>query len=218
MLAADLEDPVALPHGLEERLPFFDGVRERLLAVDVLSGGEGVQAGLPVPMVRGRNDDRVDLAEVEKPAVVASDECLVPDQLPRPRQVPVVARGCAHDPDSLDPVRGACVVQALHPEADDGDVDDVTRCGLPACGPKRGVAQGTEGRRAAQRTDDELAAAGFSTPGRDTLATSRHTKAPSGRRTSGRRGSGVGQERRNDAYRGSSLAAIERRSPARKFR
>ena len=125
-LRADLEQPARLRGGVDHRGPVVDRVGHRLLEVDVLARGERVDRLLLVPVVRGRDHDRVDRLVGEESAVVrvllrlaaqalqrARDPALVRvadgDHLHagqgdhRRHQVRLRARAHADDPD-LDPV------------------------------------------------------------------------------------------------------------------
>jgi hypothetical protein len=73
LMGADLDDLLAFLVGIEHRVDACDGVRRGLLDVNVLAGGDGVHHLLAVPMIRRRDQDRVDVLALEDAAVVADD-------------------------------------------------------------------------------------------------------------------------------------------------
>ena len=106
---------------------FGDRVRDRLLDVDVLAGGDGVERHRLVPVIGRADHDRVDLAVVEDPAVVGHLRGRGPGDLgglKQPRLVDVA------DGDHL--VAGELLEQRHQPAgaaagADHADADSVVR-------------------------------------------------------------------------------------------
>ena len=70
-LAADADHPIVFVGGFEHGEPVFDGVRHRLLAVDVFAGGAGVLKNVTMLVVHGGDEDGVDVFAVENGAIVA---------------------------------------------------------------------------------------------------------------------------------------------------
>ena len=70
LLRAGLHDLLRRFDGLDHLRAFGDGVRDRLLDVDVLAGGDGVERDGLVPVIGRADHHRVDLAIVEDAAVV----------------------------------------------------------------------------------------------------------------------------------------------------
>ena len=70
LLRAGLHDLLRRFDGLDHLRAFGDGVRDRLLDVDVLAGRHGVERHGLVPVVGRADHDRVDRAIVEDAAVV----------------------------------------------------------------------------------------------------------------------------------------------------
>src|SRR5262249_21194375 len=69
-LVAHLHAAVVLAGGLDHQLALARVVAARLLDVDVLAGGAGQDRGRGVPVVAGRNDQRLDPPGVEDAAEV----------------------------------------------------------------------------------------------------------------------------------------------------
>jgi hypothetical protein len=67
---ADLHHPVGLLRGGQHDVGLLDGVRQRLLAVGVLAGVEGVDENQAVPVVGGADDHGVDVLVFQELAVV----------------------------------------------------------------------------------------------------------------------------------------------------
>ena len=67
---AHLEHPSGLLDNPLDELPLVDGQRQRLLAVDVLAGPHRLDGDLGVPVIGGRDHDRVDILPVEDLPVV----------------------------------------------------------------------------------------------------------------------------------------------------
>ena len=70
LLRAGLDDLLRRLDGLHHLGAFFDRVRDRLLDVDVLAGGDRVERHLLVPVIRRADEHRVDLAVVEDAPVL----------------------------------------------------------------------------------------------------------------------------------------------------
>ena len=73
LLRADLHDLLAFLIRGEHRIDPGDRVGGRLLDVDVLPGGHGIDHLLAVPVIRGGNQHRVDVAAIENTAIVSVD-------------------------------------------------------------------------------------------------------------------------------------------------
>jgi hypothetical protein len=67
---ADLDPPFRALRGVVEPEALLERVRHRLLDVDVLPRFHRVDGDRRVPMVRGRDDDDVDVLVLEELAVV----------------------------------------------------------------------------------------------------------------------------------------------------
>ena len=67
LLRADLNDPAVFRLGFDDASSLLEIVGERLLAVDVLAGLAGRDRDRYVPVVRGRDDDRVHVLSIEQP-------------------------------------------------------------------------------------------------------------------------------------------------------
>jgi hypothetical protein len=70
VLAADLEDLAGLLGDLDQRLALGDGQRHRLFEVDVLARRQRVDGHRLVPVVRGRDEDRVNRRAGQQRTVV----------------------------------------------------------------------------------------------------------------------------------------------------
>ena len=70
LLCADLHDTVRLSHDLKRLHHRLEGVRERLLEVDVLTGIDGVDEHRTVPVIRRRDQHGVDIVSLEQLPVV----------------------------------------------------------------------------------------------------------------------------------------------------
>ncbi len=70
LLHAHLADAVVDARRLDDRRPFLDLQRQRLLDVDVLAGIQRVDGDAGVPVVGRGDQDRVDLLQLEQLAVV----------------------------------------------------------------------------------------------------------------------------------------------------
>src|SRR4051812_16543274 len=69
-LRADLNDAVVFARGVADNAAFFDGLTKGLLKIDVLTSGDRKQTHACVPVVRCRNQDRIDLFVVEDPSEI----------------------------------------------------------------------------------------------------------------------------------------------------
>ena len=65
-LVADLDDLPRLPRGLDDRVEVNGSQAHRLLAVEVLAGGEDVEVEPRVQVARDRGDDGIDAVEPEQ--------------------------------------------------------------------------------------------------------------------------------------------------------
>lgn len=70
LLAACLDDPLVFAGGVDDGPTLFDGEGEGLFAVDMLAGFTGIDGDAGVPVVRGGDDDRVDVLVVEDAAII----------------------------------------------------------------------------------------------------------------------------------------------------
>ncbi len=70
-LRADLHDAIVLLRGVDHGKSVGDIVRHGLLAIDVFAGVAGVDYDAPVPVIRHRGDDAVDVFAIEQFLVVA---------------------------------------------------------------------------------------------------------------------------------------------------
>ena len=61
LLGADLDHAVVLAGGLDHHLPLVNGHRDRLLHVHVLAGLAGLDGHVGMPVIRSRDQDRVDV-------------------------------------------------------------------------------------------------------------------------------------------------------------
>ena len=68
--------------GVDDRLPLVQVVGQRLLDVDVLAGGAGVDGHRHVPVVGAADQDGVDVLAVEELAIVLGGDGLGVGQLP----------------------------------------------------------------------------------------------------------------------------------------
>ena len=65
LLQAGLHDSAMLASGVNEPLTFFDRVRDRLLQIDIFARLAGHHTHDRVPMIRRRDDDRVDASIIQ---------------------------------------------------------------------------------------------------------------------------------------------------------
>ncbi len=70
LLCAELDDAVRALIGVEGFDGAFDGVRERLLEIDILAGGHGVDQHLAMPVVRRCDVDRIHILAIENSTVI----------------------------------------------------------------------------------------------------------------------------------------------------
>ena len=70
LLRAELDDAVGALVGAESFDSALDSVRERLLEIDVLAGGHGVDQHLAMPVVRRRDVDDIHVLAIENSTVV----------------------------------------------------------------------------------------------------------------------------------------------------
>ena len=71
LLGADLEHAAGFFHGLRQNLAFVDRQRQRLFAVDVFAGPQGVEGDLHVPVVGRADGDDLHILAIEQFAIVA---------------------------------------------------------------------------------------------------------------------------------------------------
>src|SRR5207245_8037236 len=69
-LRADLQDLLRAPDAVAQLDGLLDGVRHRLLDIDVLARLQGVDRDLRVPMVRRGDEDRINIVSVDDLAIV----------------------------------------------------------------------------------------------------------------------------------------------------
>ena len=73
LLATDLEDPVVFTDGLDKLLAFVDGEGHRFLKIHILAGLAGGDRYDGVLMVRGSDNDSVDIRTSEDILIVLID-------------------------------------------------------------------------------------------------------------------------------------------------
>ena len=133
-LGTDLNDAAAVFACFHHGHAVGGGMGHGLFAVDVFSGGYGVDHHFFVPEVGDRGDDAVDVFVVEEFLVVAGDgEIGFVGDFAGQRVAAVVQIGCgyAFDAGELDGVGEQA--GALHADADDAEADAVIRAGV-GCG------------------------------------------------------------------------------------
>ena len=136
VLAADLENPAGLPRRLDDAGPFVERLHDRLLDVDVLGCLHRVDRHLRVPVIRRRDNHRIDVGPRQHLPVVARREHMVAPQLFGERQPPVVDVGGRHQLDPGRAKRRAHVLLAADPQAEHGDPDPIVRRHALRCGPR----------------------------------------------------------------------------------
>ena len=70
LLRAELDDAVGALVGAERFDGAFDRVRQRLLEIDILAGGHGVNQHLAMPVVRRRDVDDIHVLAIENSTVI----------------------------------------------------------------------------------------------------------------------------------------------------
>ena len=160
LLTSDLEDHAVLFHRLDDRLPFREQVRHRLLAVDMLLRLRSGDASEPVPVVRGCHDDGVDVIPGDDLAVVGVLRAVrVPVLLVDPPRRVVqpllidVAHG--HDLRVLVALKIASVPVAHPAAADRRDRDALARGDVPS-EPERAARDEIRRGRSGGRRSQEL--------------------------------------------------------------
>ena len=124
-LAADLENAVGLPRGLDHVRTFFEVLDHRLFDVDVLARLHGVDGDARVPVIRRGDDHGVDVRPRQHLTVIARGEDVVAPHLLRPFQSSVVDIRDGHQFRAGDAERRARVPHALPSRANQRDLDAV---------------------------------------------------------------------------------------------
>jgi hypothetical protein len=176
-LHADLDDPVRVPDRLHHADPLLDGVGHRLLAVGVLPRLDGVGQHGAVPVLRARDEDRVDVLLVEELPVVSIRLGLLSRELEALVEVRFVdvADGCELHALRLVGPHDAAPAAA---RGDDPHHDPLARAEDLRRGEDRGGEQGADARR--RRLPEERTPSDFPGDRHDSPRASRGRAAPGG--------------------------------------
>jgi hypothetical protein len=148
LLRANLHDAPRLRRCRDDGTPLGDGVRQRLLDVDILPGGAGHDGGQCMPVIRRGHDDGIHVLPFEHMPEVTLHVSLAASLLPRLAHAPLIRIADRHDLRALL-LKVVEIALPLSAAADEGHPNPFVRAGnlrARCCLPEHGSSSACDER------------------------------------------------------------------------